>query len=242
MLRKNLLFAAVTVIGFAFAAGCGSPASTIRQTESGVVPQFESQSEAAQAQDTQSQAAQTQDTQSQTAQAQDTQSQGAQTQSAQASGTQSGGITEEDAKAAALADAGVSEADVSRIRVKKDRDDGRNIYEVEFYVDRNEYDYDIDAQTGTIVSKDFDIENDFYVGNGQNGQNTDVISEDEAIAIVLERIPGASASDVWLKLDYDDGYTYYEGEVYYDSTEYEFELDAYTGEVLEWSQEAHGRR
>ena len=42
MLRKNLLFTAVAVMGFAFAAGCGSPASSVRQTESGVVPQYES--------------------------------------------------------------------------------------------------------------------------------------------------------------------------------------------------------
>ena len=126
---------------------------------------------------------------------------------------------------------------MTRIRVKKDRDDGRNIYEVEFYVDREEYDYDIDADTGTILSKDFDIDDDFYQNSTQSSQSTDVISENDAIAVVLERVEGASASDVWIKLDYDDGRAYYEGEIYYDNTEYEFELDAYTGEVIEWSQE-----
>ena len=126
---------------------------------------------------------------------------------------------------------------MTRIRVKKDRDDGRNIYEVEFYVDREEYDYDIDADTGTILSKDFDIDDDFYQNSTQSSQSTDVISENDAIAVVLERVEGASASDVWIKLDYDDGRAYYEGEIYYDNTEYEFELDAYTGEVIERSQE-----
>ena len=29
----------------------------------------------------------------------------------------------------------------------------------------------------------------------------------------------------------------YEGEIYYNQTEYEFELNAQTGEVLEWSEE-----
>ena len=86
----------------------------------------------------------------------------------------------------------------------RDWDDGRHIYEVEFYVDRQEYDYDIDASTGTIVSKDYDIDDDFYLGQGQNAQGnsqSNVISEDEAIQIVLDRIKGASASDVWMKLD-----------------------------------------
>lgn len=106
MLRKNLLFTAVAVMGFAFAAGCGSPASSVRQTESGVVPQYES-------------SAQTQAAPESTAETQASQ--------AQTSASGSTGITEEDAKATALADAGISESDVTRIRVKKDRDDGRNI-------------------------------------------------------------------------------------------------------------------
>ena len=242
MLRKNLLFTAVAVIGFAFAAGCGSPASSVRQTESGVVPQYESsaqtQDDASAADTAAADSTSGQDDQTGT-QTQAAPESTAETQASQAQTSASGstGITEEDAKATALADAGIGESDVTRIRVKKDRDDGRNIYEVEFYVDREEYDYDIDADTGTILSKDFDIDDDFYQNSTQSSQSTDVISENDAIAVVLERVEGASASDVWIKLDYDDGRAYYEGEIYYDNTEYEFELDAYTGEVIEWSQE-----
>ena len=35
--------------------------------------------------------------------------------------------------------------------------------------------------------------------------------------------------------------TYYEGDVYYDNKEYEFEIDAATGQVTDWSEEAMGR-
>ena len=40
-----------------------------------------------------------------------------------------------------------------------DRDDGRWVYEVEFYYGSKEYDYDIDALTGDIRSRDYDVEN-----------------------------------------------------------------------------------
>ena len=48
-------------------------------------------------------------------------------------------------------------------------------------------------------------------------------------ASFLTRVDGAAASDVWMKLDYDDGRAYYEGEIYYNNTEYEFEMNAATG-------------
>ncbi len=47
---------------------------------------------------------------------------------------------------------------------------------------------------------------------------------------MLERIPGAYASDVRIEHDQDDGRNLYEGEVYYNHAEYEFEI-ASTGEL-----------
>ena len=55
-------------------------------------------------------------------------------------------------KRQALEHAGLTEADVTFVHVKLDRDDGRLEYEVEFYKDNTEYDYDIDANTGEILS------------------------------------------------------------------------------------------
>ena len=150
-------------------------------------------------------------------------------------------MTEEEAKKIALDDAGVSESNVTRIRMKREYDDGRELYSVEFYVDAEEYDYDIEISSGKIISKDFDIDDDFKAGSGGQSSQNDIISEDEAVAIVLERISGASADDVWIQLDRDDGKTYYEGDVYYDNKEYEFEIDAATGQVTDWSEEAMGR-
>ena len=63
----------------------------------------------------------------------------------------------ERAKAIALRDAGVS--GVTFVKAKLDYDDGVRVYDIEFYKDNVEYDYEIDAATGQIREKDWDIEN-----------------------------------------------------------------------------------
>ena len=67
-------------------------------------------------------------------------------------------ISEDDARQAALTHAGLSEGDVTFINTHLDRDDGRLVYDVEFYSGNSEYDYEIDAATGEIVSYDYDVE------------------------------------------------------------------------------------
>ncbi len=63
----------------------------------------------------------------------------------------------EEAKAAALADAGLTADEVTIYKVKTDWDDGWLIYEVKFYTsDGSKYDYEIDASTGRILSRDVD--------------------------------------------------------------------------------------
>ena len=63
-------------------------------------------------------------------------------------------ISADRAKQIALNDAGVKEANAVFLRANLDWDDGRMKYEVEFYSGTTEYDYDIDAVTGAILSSD----------------------------------------------------------------------------------------
>ena len=67
-------------------------------------------------------------------------------------------IGSERAKQIAFDHARVSGANVRRLQVKLDRDDGRTVYEIEFKHDFKEYEYEIDAFSGRIVS--FSIEDD----------------------------------------------------------------------------------
>ena len=79
-------------------------------------------------------------------------------------GTQSSGelIGEQAARDAALEHAGLSDSQVTFLKTRLDREDGRQVYEVEFYTqDYKEYDYEIDALTGDVRSYDYDVETYF---------------------------------------------------------------------------------
>lgn len=169
-------------------------------------------------------------------------------------------IGEAKAKEIALQDAGVSESDISRFQSSKDRDDGRTLYEIQFASDNTEYEYEINAKDGEILN--YSTENLNNNGNsnaaangtdagqaqnntqnsGQNNsgttQNVNVqISEADAKAAALERVPGATEQDLRMELDRDDGKYIYEGDIIYQQKEYEFEIDANTGNFLKWSEE-----
>lgn len=177
---------------------------------------------------------------------------------------------------AALNDAGVSESDTSRLQVSEERDDGRKIYEIRFDVGQTEYDYEILASDGQVISSDIDSSREASAGNAGTGaqsttqtdgtgqstaqddaaqQNTEqagnaqnqqngaannaevAVSLEEASAIALEKVPGATENDLRIELDYDDGRYRYEGDIIYQQVEYDFEINADTGEVIEWSEE-----
>ena len=120
------------------------------------------------------------------------------------------------------------------------------VYDVEFYSTSNyaEYDYEIDASSGTVLSYDYDAE--YYTppssGGNTGGSSGATISLDQARQTALARVPGATANDIRIHLDYDDGRVEYEGTIYYNQTEYEFTIDAYSGVIREWDVESHQGR
>ena len=169
-------------------------------------------------------------------------------------------IGQDEAKRIAFEDAGVSESDTSRLKVEKDRDDGVLQYDVQFSVDEKEYSYDINGANGEILSADVETKGTAGQSAAASGQddtaagagagNTDntgntagaadvAVSEADARAAALERVPGATEADIRMELDFDDGYYIYEGDIIYDQKEYEFEIDAQTGSFLKWSEERH---
>ena len=157
-------------------------------------------------------------------------------------GTQSSGelIGEQAARDAALEHAGLSDSQVTFLKTKLDREDGRQVYEVEFYTqDYKEYDYEIDALTGEVRSYDYDVET-YFQTSGNSGTGTELTAE-EAKALALSQVPGAAESDIIeFKTDRDDGRIEYEGEILYSGMKYEFEIDAYSGTIRSWEAEKAG--
>ena len=141
-------------------------------------------------------------------------------------------LSEDEAFQIALDDAQVAGTEVTNMRVRQETENGKVIYDVEFYAGVMEYDYEIDAETGAILEKDMEIEDDF--------QAVDLavsVSKEEAVKLLLEKVPGASEQNIHMKLEEDDGRVVYEGEGLYVKKEYDFEISAQTGEILSWEVE-----
>ena len=154
----------------------------------------------------------------------------------QTTGGQAAAVTEEQARETALSHAGLTADQVTFVRSELDRDDGRLMYDVEFYTsDYKEYDYEIDASTGEILSYDYDAEGYSYQPNATPGT---AITAEQARAIALAEVPGAAESDIYeFETDRDDGRLEYEGKIIYNNTEYEFTIDGYSGAIREWDAE-----
>ena len=149
-------------------------------------------------------------------------------------------IGEEKARLSAIKHAGLSLQDVSFVKTELDVDGGKSVYEVDFRHDGTEYEYEIDAKTGDVVSFDYDgkapkvVEPDQKeVPSSQALQGEAEITEEEALAIALSEVPGATKNDALIKKDYDDKRAHYDVEISYDGKEYDFEIDAQTGAITE---------
>ena len=162
----------------------------------------------------------------------------------------------EAAKQIALAHAKVAQKDVTFIKAELDTEDGRAVYDIEFYSGNVEYDYDIDAVSGEIISNDFDIED--YSIPAQSAaapQQTEVpqqtaaapapttpaannpsgdigIERAKQIALSHAGLSQGSVSFVKAELDYEDGVKVYDIEFYSGNVEYDYEINAATGAII----------
>ena len=153
-------------------------------------------------------------------------------QTAPNTNTSTGAVDEPKAQEIALAHAGVSAADATITKSKLDYDDGRQVYEIEWYANGAKYDYEIAVATGEIVNSGYEAKT--VVGTG----NSATVSEATAKQTALARVSGATEADIYeWKLDYDDGRPEYEGKIIYGGSEYEFTIDATTGTITEWDAE-----
>lgn len=118
---------------------------------------------------------------------------------------------------------------------KLDEDDGRLVYEGEAYLNQTEYDFEINAVDGTVLKWESETKNKPAATPKPTTKPASSISLDDAKNIVLKKVPGATITEI--KLDYDDGRKVYEGSAYKGSTEYDFEINASTGDIIKWESE-----
>lgn len=140
-------------------------------------------------------------------------------------------ITAETAKSKVLEHAGLSASSVTKLECEIEWEDGHLVYKIEFTVNGTEYEYEVDVNTGEIVKSEKDTDDDKTTAET-------CISEKEArdAALADAGVKLEDAEKLKCKLDKDDGV--YEVEFRAGNTEYEYEIDAKTGEVVKSEKEA----
>lgn len=168
--------------------------------------------------------------------------------------------------AIALADAGFKAEEVADLKAHYDSEDGVAVYEVDFTANGFEYDYSVKASDGTILESQREKIKDSETvdkatdktdgtssatpnsGSGSTGESgssstsnpsSKYIGVDKAKTIALKDA-GLSASSVTFtkaKLDRDDGVAVYEIEFYSGNTEYEYEINATSGQIRDRDSE-----
>ena len=124
--------------------------------------------------------------------------------------------------------------------IELDYENGKMIYEVSFDALCSEYEYDIDAVTGSIIKKDIERDDDCKINKNKltsdNSKNLDNnyigTSKAKSVALNNANISESSTRDLEVEFDYENGRAIYEVGFKYKNKEYEYEIDAKTGRIL----------
>ncbi len=149
-------------------------------------------------------------------------------------GEQSSYIGEEQAKAIALGTLGIDESAAENFTLKSYLDGGRRFYKASFGYNGFRYTVDIDAVNGNIVKFSQNILDESV----QNPDIPSIITEEQAKEIAVSfafpnGTDGVTVNFLKTKLDYEKGKFVYEIEFTADGNEYEFEIAASDGTILD---------
>jgi uncharacterized membrane protein YkoI len=130
-----------------------------------------------------------------------------------------------EAKSIALSDFGVNESQVSKLKAELEREKGVMVYEVEFKLDRKEYEYEIDATSGAVVKAP---------SKPKLSQTVNYVGDEKAKSIALADfdVSEAEVSKLKAELDREKNVMVYEVEFKYDHKEYEYEINAESGAIV----------
>ncbi|MEZ7172674.1 PepSY domain-containing protein [Sporosarcina sp. OR05] len=136
-------------------------------------------------------------------------------------------ITEEQAVAIAK---GMVNAIVKDIEL--DKDDNLHYYDIELEDEKFEYEVKVDAITSEVIKFDKEaLDND-----DEHAQPEKLLTKEEALTIAKKKANGTVEK---IELDSDDNRKVYEIEIKDDEFEYEIDLDAATGEVLNFEKDRY---
>ena len=131
----------------------------------------------------------------------------------------------------------------------------KGVYEVEVYYQNRDYEYKIDAKEGKVIYTDFKYftnqnNTNNNNSNGSNNSNSNnqnslngvnaSISLDEAknIAVTNAGVDINSVKFTREELDHDNHTLVYELEFFYNNIEYDYEINAATGDIISYDKDS----
>lgn len=131
----------------------------------------------------------------------------------------------------------VSSSEILYSEVDSEIDESPAHYEVEIVSrDREKFEYKIDAYTGAILKSKREPADE--EGVPSNPEQPDIgYAKAKAIAMEHAGVSADSIYDLNIKMDFEDGVLVYEIEFKSGDIEYEYEIDAASGEILESERE-----
>ena len=155
---------------------------------------------------------------------------------------------------------GLTEAEVTISSEKLDTENGVAVYEVDFVKGNVKYEYDINATTGAVYSKSSEstavptteaaaqpseaetaVANATVAPTAENRSNNNYIGLERAKAIALgdAGLSAASVTFTEAKQDFDDSVPNYDLDFYTATHEYDYEINAQTGAIMDKSVEVN---
>lgn len=159
----------------------------------------------------------------------------------------------EKAKQIAFNAAGINSNNIYDLEVELDYEYRTMIYEISFNANGREYEYEINAVNGSIINGEKELDDDYYpaTNNSYNSNNTtnnttrsnsttntnkntstSYISRDRAKQIALGNAGVSNVRDLSIEFDREGGKMIYEVSFESGNKDYEYDIDAVTGSIL----------
>lgn len=141
-------------------------------------------------------------------------------------------ISIDQAKSIVLSDADLTENDAVFTKLQLEIENFRSVYDIEFYTKEKEYDYEISAEDGTILERSSKIYQSY------NEDSNLYIGTEKAEKIALDHAGFSEADVQFLKSEFkNDGMPEYEVSFYNNATEYDYDIDAMSGDIIEYDMD-----
>ena len=141
-------------------------------------------------------------------------------------------VSKDEAFRLALSDCEVREGEIVKLEIKRDKENDIPVYKLEFETKYGDFDYAVAVSSGRFVDIDYEVDEDkIHLIKRKKHQ----ISADEARRIIQKKTNADSFDAIKIKREGDDGRMRYEGYVFANHMKYEFEIDAASGIIIDYT-------